>query len=404
MKLAYLVNQHPMPSHTFIRRELVALEQRGHEIARFSVRQGRAAAGCAEDDRELRLTTVLLVTRPGPILRLLARALRCLLVHPVRSLAALATALRTIRGSNRGLVHHVAWWLESLALAAVMPASTSHLHTHFASNGAMVAMLAAGIRGIPYSMTVHGPDDLEQAPRLHLGRKVHHAAFVACISEYCRREVSRYCAPGDLGKLVVVRCGVEPAATDAAPAPMPRTPRFVWVGRMVPQKGLEVLLDACAQLRREGFQFRVELLGSGPLEQQVRARIVELGLESCVLARGWQPTEAVLATMDACCALLVPSHAEGIPVVIMEAFARGRPVVSTSVAGIPELVVQGESGLLVEPGNPAAFAAAVREFSGLGPVRWAAMGSRGREDVRRLHDVERSADQLERLLSGSHMP
>ena len=404
MKLAYLVNQHPLPSHTFIRREIFALERRGHEIARFSVRAGRAAEGSAEDERELRLTTVLLGRRPRALLRMAWSALSSILTRPVRTLGALVTALRTIRGSNRGLVHHVAWWLEAVTLARAMPGGTCHLHTHFATNGAMVAMLAASIRGIPYSITVHGPDDLEQAPFLHLGEKVHRAAFVACISDYCRNEVARHCIPADRSRLVVVRCGLEPGTAEREPQPMPRTLRFAWVGRMVPQKGLEVLLEACARLRREGLAFRVELLGSGPLADEVRSRIVELGLESTVLARGWQPTEAVLATIDASCALLVPSHAEGIPVVIMEAFARGRPVVSTAVAGVPELVVHGENGLLVPSGDPVAFAAAVREFAGLGAERWAAMGSRGRDAVRRLHDIEQSVELLERLLSGNHMP
>lgn len=404
MKLAYLVNQHPLPSHTFIRREILALERRGHEVARFTVREGRAAGGSAEDGRELRLTTVLLSRRPGAVLRMARSALFSALTRPVRTLQALATALRTVRGSNRGIVHHVAWWLEAVTLARAMPPGTRHLHTHFATNGAMVAMMAASIRGIPYSITVHGPDDLEQAPFLHLGEKVRRAAFVACISEYCRDEVARHCRPADRSRLTVVRCGLEPGTAEGEPQPMPRMLRFAWVGRMVPQKGLEVLLEGCAMLRREGLAFRVELLGSGPLADEVRSRIVALGLESCVLPRGWQPTEAVLATIDASCALVVPSHAEGIPVVIMESFARGRPVISTAVAGVPELVVHGENGLLVPSGDPVAFAAAMREFAALGAERWAAMGSRGREAVRRLHDIERSVDQLEERMSGAHMP
>lgn len=404
MKLAYLVNQHPLPSHTFIRRELLALERRGHEIARFSIRQGRAAAGSADDERELRLTTVLLAPRAAAIARMALGAITCGLARPLRTLHALGTALRTIRRSNRGFVHHVAWWLEAMSLAHAMPRDTAHLHTHFATNGAMVAMLAAGIRGIPYSITVHGPDDLEQAPHLHLDEKVGRAAFVACISDYCRGQVARHCSAAHHGRLAVVRCGVEPGAADREPLPMPSGLRLAWVGRMVPQKGLEVLLEACSILRRQGLRFCVELLGNGPLEAEVRARIQALGLEGTVLARGWQPTDAVLATIDASSALLVPSHAEGIPVVIMEAFARGRPVISTSVAGVPELVSHGENGLLVPPADPAAFAAAVGEFAGLGASRWATMGSRGREDVRRLHDVERSVDRLERLFAGDHMP
>ena len=198
-----------------------------------------------------------------------------------------------------------------------------------------------------------------------------------------------------------MRCGVGAAFLDAAPCEAPAAPQLVCVGRLVERKGHALLLEALARLAREGIAFRLAVLGDGPLRGALEARCAELGLQGAVRFRGWASEDEVLRDIVAARALVLPSFAEGLPVVLMEALALGRPVVCADIAGHSELVENGVSGWLVPVDSLAALVAALREVLSLAPAELSRRGRAGRVRVARLHDARREAARLAELLRAS---
>jgi len=213
------------------------------------------------------------------------------------------------------------------------------------------------------------------------------------ISSYGRSQLYRYMAPAEWRKIKLVRCGVDEAFF-AAPAPVPVAPRLVSIGRLCEQKGQLLLIEALARLRAEGIAFELVLVGDGELRPAVEAAIRQGDLAGRVRILGWADSAATAKAIDDSRALVLPSFAEGLPVVIMEAFARARPVLSTFVAGIPELVVPGRNGWLVPAGSVEDLAAGLRQALAAPVEELTALGRRGREDVRRLHDMATIAPDL----------
>jgi glycosyltransferase involved in cell wall biosynthesis len=255
--------------------------------------------------------------------------------------------------------------------------------------------------GPEYSFTVHGPEEFDRAIVVGLRRLIEDAKFVAAISHFGRSQLLRLIERRIWDKVAIVRCGVEPALFAEAVAPIPDAPRLVCVGRLHEQKGQFVLLDAAKRLQERGIPFELVLAGDGPLRPVIEARIAELGLSERVTITGWIDENGVKRELHAARALVLPSFAEGLPVVIMEAFALGRPVLSTYVAGIPELVRPGENGWLFPAGNVEALAVAMEQALNAAPDTLASMGLAGRRAVERQHDVTKNAEALARLLSSS---
>lgn len=175
---------------------------------------------------------------------------------------------------------------------------------------------------------------------------------------------------------------------------------MVCVGRFVEQKGHPILIDATALLRDRGVDFELVLVGDGPLRGDLEEQIRAHGLGERVRLVGWQSNEAVRAWLRDSRALVLPSFAEGLPVVIMEALAVGRPVVSTQIAGIPELVRPGETGWLVTPGSVEALAVAIREALEAPVERLAQMGRAGASRVAALHNASQESAVLAGLFRG----
>src|SRR6185503_433581 len=192
-----------------------------------------------------------------------------------------------------------------------------------------------------------------------------------------------------------------PSFLDSEPMPCPAERRLVWVGRVCEEKGVPILIEAAAQLAREGLEFELELIGDGPLLSEIRARIAREGLERRVRTLGWAGSDAVRARVNAARALVQPSFAEGLPVVIMEALALGRPVISTFVAGIPELVETGVDGWLVPAGSVEALTAAMRAAIEASTAELERLGRAGRARVLERHHVRTEVDKLQRLFESS---
>jgi glycosyltransferase involved in cell wall biosynthesis len=396
MRLAYLTTTYPKPSHTFIRRELVELERRGHHVVRLAIRpSGDTLADPADRDEHARTFHCL----GQPRARLAWTALAWLATHPGQAWRAAALAFAMARGAGAGFVRQAAYLVEAASLLwRLRGERVEHVHVHFGTNPATVARLMRALGGPPYSMTVHGPAEFDDPLGQWLGGKVADSAFTVAISDFASSQLRRWSDYRDWSKLAIVHCGVS-RAFFAEPAPLdPLSRTLVCVGRLTPAKGQLLLLDAMAALVDEGLDVQLVLAGDGEMRGVVERRIEELGLEGHVRITGWIGEAEVRKEIAAARALVLPSFAEGLPVVIMEAMAMGRPVISTAIAAIPELVRTGETGWLVAPGSVGELADAMRDAMRADPERLSTLAANARERVRNRHDVAREAAKLEALL------
>jgi colanic acid/amylovoran biosynthesis glycosyltransferase len=395
-KIAYLVNQYPQASHTFIRREIAGLEALGIEVVRYTVRAAPGPSLDPADEKERLKTQAILGVG---LLGLLAATARAAITHPLRFVRALRTAVRLGRRSERGVMVHLIYLAEACVLQHSLAESKAvHLHSHFGTNSTAVALLCRLLGGPPYSFTAHGPEEFDFARPLSLGEKVRHAEFVVAISEFGKGQLYRWSDYGDWRKVHVIRCGVDADFLDAGPHPVPTTSRLVCIGRLAEQKGQLLLVEAAGLLRQRGFEFQVSLVGDGPMREVLELRIGELGLQEYVILAGWGDSDTVRRAIIESRALVLPSLAEGLPVVLMEALALGRPVISTYIAGIPELVTTGVCGWLVPAGSVDALADAMASVLSANPDDLDQMGAAGAARVAIRHDARLESARLASLL------
>jgi glycosyltransferase involved in cell wall biosynthesis len=400
VKIAYLVNCYPKASHSFIRREIRALEELGIEVVRVSVRPPAPDLVDPRDRDEAARTHVLLRSpvRPRDVLALIGSVLLHAVRAPGRFTRALWGALELGRRSERGLLVNLAYLVEACALLDLAgKRGVRHVHAHFGTNPPAVCWLAHVLGDLGYSFTVHGPEEFDRPASLKLAQKVARARFVATVSEFSRSQLYRWSPRSDWDKIHVVHCGVDELFLGAPPAPIPTRPRLVCVGRLCEQKGQLLLVEAAARRVRAGLELELVLAGDGELRAPLEAAIARLGLGAHVRITGWISNERVREEILAARALVLPSFAEGLPVVLMEALALGRPVISTFVAGIPELVVPEQSGWLVPAGDVEALAGAMRAALEAEPAALEALGRHGAASVRERHDARAEAAKLSEL-------
>jgi glycosyltransferase involved in cell wall biosynthesis len=203
--------------------------------------------------------------------------------------------------------------------------------------------------------------------------------------------------PAHWKKISVVHCGLDEGYREAPALEFNPVRRFVCVGRLSSEKGQFVLIDALGELRRQGVEAELVLAGDGELRSAIERHCVQCGVADLVRITGWISGATVRKEIEASRALVLSSFAEGLPVVLMEAMACSRPVVATRVAGVPELVRDGEDGWLVAPGNAMELAAAMRRCLEAGVPQLQSMGQAARTRALDRHDVDRSAQQLKQI-------
>lgn len=396
MRIAYFINQYPKVSHSFIRREILALERQGFEVQRIALRGWDAELVDVEDVSERDKTQYVL---QGGVKGLAAPVLQVLRAQPRRFFAALWLALRMGRRADRPWPYHLVYLAEAcLLLNWVRAFGAEHVHAHFGTNSTEVVMLANELGGPAYSFTVHGPEEFDKPQSIYLGEKVRRAAFVAAISSYGRSQLFRWVAHTHWEKVKVVHCGLERAFHDVPAVAVPAAPRLVCVGRLCEQKGQLLLLEAARILAVQGVEFELVLAGDGEMRGQIEALIARHGLQAKVRITGWISSEQVRAEILAARALVLPSFAEGLPVVIMEAMALRRPVLTTYVAGIPELVNPGENGWLFPAGAVDELAAAMTDCLAQPAEVLQRMGESAYQKVLERHDIDTEAAKLASLL------
>jgi colanic acid/amylovoran biosynthesis glycosyltransferase len=395
MRVAYLVNQYPKVSHSFIRREIRALENLGVAVERISLRKSRDELVDAEDRLESEQTYVVLSDGPGG---LLFGLISCLATCPLALFRAARLTVQLARRVPRSWKHW-AYLAEAVVLTRKYRAAPpAHIHAHFGTNSTTVALLWSALSGIPFSFTVHGPEEFDRPEGLGLDIKIARARFVVAVSNFGCSQLMRWCPSDQWKKLHVVHCGVDDSFLDPSKStPVPDVRRVVCVGRLCEQKGHGLLVEAAARLAEEGQPFQLVLVGDGPLRSQIEAVARDRRLGDQLRITGWKSGLEVTREILAARALVLPSFAEGLPVVLMEALALKRPVISTYVAGIPELVTSGVCGWLVPAGSVNALREAIRAALQTPIERLEAMGEMGALRVRQDHCALTEAAKLSEL-------
>ena len=295
-------------------------------------------------------------------------------------------------GMEKRWTRRVAYLLQSAYLAELLDAKeVQHLHNHIGESSAVLAMLAAMIRDIPYSLTIHGPGEFDRPALFALGEKIRHAAFVVAVSEFTRSQLYRWADYRDWPKIQVVRVGTSPTFLEHGPVAIPMAPRLVNIGRIVEQKGQAILIQAAAALRERGHDFELVIVGDGPMRGEIDQLIDQFGLRGQVRIAGYLNEQGVMEELLAARALVLPSFAEGLPGVFFEAMALGRPVISTCIAGTSELVEPGKNGWLVPAGAVEPLADAMAEAVTADPIELERMGRAGGAGRRTAQSIDGGA-------------
>lgn len=390
--VAYLVSRYPAVSHTFILREVQGLRALGLRVEVASVNApDRLPERMSDGEREEAATTYGL-KRHG-LRGALAALVWAAATRPLALLRTLREAIGLGRGAKR--IYALAYAVEAVMVTRWMSRrDLRHLHVHFGNEAAAVGMLAKTLGGVGLSLTIHGPDEFDDVPGQRLRQKVEAADRVVCISQFGRSQLMRLTSPAQWAKLQLCRLGVDPARFVPRTAVRVAGPvRLLSVGRLAPAKGQMLLVQACAQLASEGLGFELRLVGEGPDRERLEHAVQHHGLSHCVRFAGALNQAEVRAELACADAFVLPSLAEGIPVVLMEAMASGVPCVTSPVNGIPELIDHGTSGLLALPGDAQALADQLRKLIADASLRQR-LALAGRAKVERAFHL---ADSVARL-------
>ncbi|GJD63943.1 D-inositol-3-phosphate glycosyltransferase [Methylobacterium frigidaeris] len=397
MTVAYLVNTAPVTSSTFIRREMAALEAQGVTVRRFALRRWHQPLVDPGDVADQARTHYIL---SGNLRGLALAALRQAVIGPAAFARGAWLAARLGRSAG-GAVRHAAYFLEAVYfLRALRREGIAHTHVHFSSNAAAVALIARTMGGPSYSFTAHGPDEFLTAAEDGLALKLSGAAFAVAISDFCRGQLLRFGGAQHRDRIAVARCGLDLEDFVPSERPAGESRTLICVGRLCPQKGQVYLPAAVAALRATEAPFRLVLIGDGESRPAIEAEIARHGVGDLIELRGWRSSAEVRTAIAESRALVLPSFAEGLPIVLLEALALERPVVTTTVAGIPELV-DDRCGRIVPPGDAAALTGALRDILRADDATLAAMGRVGRARVARHHDLTTLATTLRGLFAAA---
>lgn len=421
-RVAYIMSRFPKLSETFVLYEMLAVERAGIRVEIFPLLRQRESVRHAEADAPARRAHF----QPLFSASVLRENVKFLASRPALYLRTWAALLSASAGNGRFMLGALVFYPKAVWFAAEFQRlGIDHVHAHFATHPAMTALAVARLTGIPFSFTAHGSD--LHVDRRMLGKKAEAAEFVVAVCDYNRRLIGQECGQAVLEKTRVIRCGIDPrgfagegctpgiGSTDEGASDgldrsvsfrAAKATRIVCVASLQEVKGHRFLIDACARCARRGLDFECLLIGGGPLQREIAGLIAGNGLSDRIRMLGPRPRAEVahiLAEADVAVLASAPTsdgRREGIPVALMEAMAAGLPVVATATGGIVELVLHGDTGLVVPPANPDALADALAALIEE-PDRRAAMGARGRERVTRAFCLETGAERLAELFARS---
>jgi glycosyltransferase involved in cell wall biosynthesis len=348
-RLGYLVSTYPAISHTFILREIQHLRRDGWQIVSASVNQPDRPLAQMEAYERQEAETTYGIKADGARGALKA-ALWAVARYGLSSVKMLLSAWHL--GGAAKPWKGIAYGVEALMVARWMEQQgLRHLHVHFGNAGATVGLLTKRLNQCHLSLTIHGPDEFDDVPGQHLALKMKEADAVICISQFARSQLMRISDSDHWHKMQVCRLGVDPAQFPYRSRVASEVVQMLCVGRLTPAKCQVLLVQACAQLRDVGLSFHLKMVGAGPDRARIEREVALHGLQNHITMTGALNQQEVKRAFAQADVFVLPSLAEGIPVVLMEAMCSGVPCVTTPVNGIPELIQHGVSGLLTTPGD-----------------------------------------------------
>lgn len=394
MKVAYLTSLYPATSHTFIKREVAALRRQGVRVDTFSVRLPSESERTGENREEAESTFTIL---SQSLLTFFRAHLRTIARRPINYLKTAALAVSHRPPGARSLLLSFAHFAEAVTLADELDRrSIRHLHTHFANSGATVGLLAATLLGIRWSFVVHGPSETDYPAGYLLPDKVRAADMVVCVSWFGHSQAMRLVSADHWRKFRLVHCGldlrrmtkVEQGARDAN--------TLICVGRLCADKAQAGLLEAFALIRQEVPKARLRLVGDGPDRDALEKMARDLQIADRVDFLGRLPEAETLAEIARAGMMVLPSFWEGLPVVLMEAMAMGVPVITSRIAGTPEMIIDGRNGLLFTPAKWPELGKCIRRLLDR-PELGAQLATAARATIEQDFDVDVSARRLQRF-------
>jgi colanic acid/amylovoran biosynthesis glycosyltransferase len=401
-KVAYLMSRFPEITETFILYEMLEQERLGNTVEIYPLlRQYPPVV-----HPEAAAATLRAHFEPFVSAAILRANWHYLRRRPRAYFAAMAEVLRGTFGSPRFFLGALVFLPKSVRFAYQMERiGVTHMHAHFATHATLSAMIIHRLTGIPFSFTAHGHD--VHCDRRMLGEKLAAAAFAITVCDYNRELMAREFGEHLRDKIHVIHCGVDTEyfrPPRELPPPMPL--RIASVASLLEVKGHTYLVEACRLLREHGIAFHCDLVGEGDLKLQIEAQIAAAGLQDAFTLHGAQPRSEILRLLQQAHIKVLPSvptsvgSREGIPVALMEAMACGLPVVSSRLSGIPELVEDGVSGILIEPRDAFALAQGIERLARDPDLR-ARMGAAGRRRVLRDFSLAANTARLSTLFGSA---
>jgi colanic acid/amylovoran biosynthesis glycosyltransferase len=397
VRIAYLISQYPAVNHTYILAEVRGLRTLGMEVETASILGPDRPISDLDPDEAEEAARTFYVRPLGP-LNIAVAQLRYFLIKPVQYLRAITFAFRLGKWNLKTAFGNLRHLTEAVVVGQWMTQSgIPHLHTHFATTP---ALFLPSLFPIGLSATIHGSGEFNDSVGFMIPEKVHASDFVIAISKYGCSQMMRVSSQEDWHKIQVARIGVNTANPDFASRPVHtgRPFEIISVGQLAPAKGTLILLQACKRVLDSGHNIILRLVGDGPDRKRLETAAAGLGISRQVIFEGAQSHHRVLELYRHADFFALASFAEGIPVVLMEAMAVGIPCVATRITGIPELIEDGVSGVLVPPADAESFANALERLI-MDPSLRESLGRNARrkilEEYNFTHNLERVKELFE---------
>ncbi|MCK8131488.1 MULTISPECIES: glycosyltransferase family 4 protein [unclassified Pseudoalteromonas] len=385
MNILYVINQYPKISHTFIRREVLEMESQNETVLRASIR--RPPEGLVDTtDLEEEVKTHYIISNFSEVFCYLIKGLTA------KGIWASIKLLIPYSLKSRRKLKTIIYFVEAICLAGkYKKENVNHVHAHFGTNSADVAMFTAKMLKLPFSFTIHGADELDNFEDYSIARKVEQSFKIFCVCSYIAAQVKRKVPFKEHYKVIVSKCGIEVIEHQAEVVLQNKDAtllNLVIVARACPEKGYFTLLESLKYVKlNSSCQFYLRIIGGGEELQIVKEQAKEYGLTKNILFMGWKSTDEVLDIVAQSDLFVLPSYMEGLPISIMEAMMVKTPVLSTYVSGIPELIKHGINGMLVPANDHIKLAEEVISFSKMSKTLRANIADEARLSVVTNHNL-----------------
>jgi glycosyltransferase involved in cell wall biosynthesis len=390
--VAYLASEYPAISHTFIFREVQELRKSGLDIKTASIRKPEMLIKMTDEEKRDAENTLYIKNRSK--FSIILDHLKLFFKSPCRYYSMLINTFQFRRKGHFGLSKTIGYFIEAGILVNwALNNIIDHIHVHFANPAATVAMIAACYGTVSFSMSIHGPDIFYNIDNNLIAEKIKRASKIRCISHFCKSQLIRIVPYSYWNKFHIIRCGVDISKFTPAKRSENAIPIILCVGRLVPAKGQHILLEAGALLKRRGIKYIMTFIGDGPDRESLESLAKDLNINDSVTFTGALGQDLVKISYDTADLFVLPSFAEGVPVVLMEAMAKEIPCITTRITGIPELIDDNIDGMLIAPSDAVTLADKIESLLSDKELQ-KKIGMNARKKVANMYDLEKNCNKM----------